>query len=79
MGRLSHDAALLFLPLRIAGMSVVDPFGEPIDGLLPHLPVTALVAASQDIQLSDDEEPPSPEEKDIPAKESGKTAKPNAE
>jgi len=62
IGSFSSDAALVFLPLRISGMAVVDPFDEPIDGLLARLPVTAMVAASQDIRLRDEEEPQGSEE-----------------
>ncbi len=47
----SDDASLVFLPLRLRHMRVVDPFGEPIHGLLESLPVVALVAAVEDIDL----------------------------
>jgi amino acid transporter len=54
----SRDAGLVLLPLRISGMRVVDPFDGPAETLLERLPVAALVASSQDIQLTDEEEPP---------------------
>jgi hypothetical protein len=47
----SEDASLVFLPLRLRQRRVVDPFGEPIHGLLEGLPVVALVAAVEDIVL----------------------------
>ncbi len=47
----SGDAALVFLPLRLKGRELVDPFGAPLEGLLQHLPPTVLVMAAQDIDL----------------------------
>ena len=43
------------MPLRIAGMRVVDPFVEDgeIEKLLPELPVVVLVGASGDVSLRD--------------------------
>jgi amino acid transporter len=55
----SHDSALVFLPLRVLGMRLATPLSEDLPALLARLPVTALVAAAQDVQLTEDEaEPP---------------------
>ena len=51
----SSDAALVLLPLRLAGMRVVDPFGGSIDELLAGLPIVALVAAARDLPLDEAE------------------------
>jgi hypothetical protein len=47
----SDDASLVFLPLRLRQSHVVDPFGEPIYPLLEALPVVALTAAIEDVDL----------------------------
>lgn len=47
----SRDAAAVFLPFRIQGLKLTDPFGGSLDRLLPHLPITALVMAAEDIDL----------------------------
>ena len=52
----SKDAAIVFLPLRLEGMRVLDPFGKAAEALVTELPVVAMVAAAQDIQLAEDEE-----------------------
>jgi hypothetical protein len=49
--RLSRDASLVFVPLRMARRHIVDPFGKPIEGLLADLPVAALVSAVEEIRL----------------------------
>ena len=62
------DAALVFLPLRLAGMRVADPFGDSIDALLAELPIVALVAAARDLQIDDaDDEPVDGGDADSPA------------
>jgi hypothetical protein len=44
-------------------MRLATPLAEDLPALLARLPVTALIAAAQDVQLTDDEaEPPAPEE-----------------
>lgn len=48
---LSRDSAIVFLPLRIAGARLVDPFGTAVDQLLPELPVVAMVGAAEDVAL----------------------------
>jgi amino acid transporter len=59
----SHDFPLVFLPLRVHGMRLATPLSEDLPALLARLPVTALIAAAQDVQLTDDEaEPPAPDE-----------------
>jgi amino acid transporter len=47
----SSDASVVLLPLRFRRQRAVDPFGEPVDELLAELPVVALVAAGEDIEL----------------------------
>ena len=57
----SRDAAIVFLPLRVEGMRLLDPFGGPIDRSIGALPLVTLVAAAQDIRLrTDDEDQPTP-------------------
>jgi hypothetical protein len=51
----SGDAALVLVPLRVEGMRLSDAFGFGIDELLPKLPIVALIAASQDVRLSESE------------------------
>lgn len=64
----SEDASLVFLPLRLRQMRVVDPFGESIHGLLEALPVVALVAAVEDIVLdAEPEDTKVEEEAEAPA------------
>jgi hypothetical protein len=59
----SHDCPLVLLPLRVLGMRLAAPLSEDLPALLARLPVTALIAAAQDVQLTDDEEePPAPDE-----------------
>lgn len=58
----SGDAALVFLPLRLAGMRPEDPFGFGIGALLAGLPVVALVAAAEDVQITEEEAEPEPAE-----------------
>jgi amino acid transporter len=57
---LCRDAALVFVPLRLPGMRPEDPFGLGLDALLERLPVSVLVAAAEDVPLSDDESEPEP-------------------
>ncbi|MFH1241858.1 MAG: amino acid permease [Pseudomonadota bacterium] len=47
----SHDASLVFLPFRIKAKTLADPFGDPLENLLSHLPAVALVLAAEDIGL----------------------------
>lgn len=47
----SRDAMAVFLPFRIQGLKLTDPFGGSLERLLPHLPITALVMAAEDIDL----------------------------
>ena len=49
--RLSADAALVMLPLRLYAHQPLDPFGGPLDELLARLPITALVLAAEDVDL----------------------------
>lgn len=50
----SDDAALVFLPLRIEGMRLSDPFGFGLSQTLAPLPIVALVAAAEDVRLSEE-------------------------
>ena len=52
----SRDASIVFLPLRVEGMRLLDPFGGPVDTMLRNLPLVTLVAAAQDIQLRTEDE-----------------------
>jgi len=52
----SSDAAILFVPFRLRGNQLKDPFGNPVDDLLAHLPLVALVLAAEDIDLGADPE-----------------------
>jgi hypothetical protein len=47
----SRDATAVFLPFRIQALKLTDPFGGALERLLPHLPITALVMAAEDIDL----------------------------
>ncbi len=60
----SRDASIVFLPLRVEGMRLLDPFGGPIETILKNLPLVTLVAAAQDIELRTDRE-------DVPAPVTG--------
>ncbi|MEN8210492.1 MAG: amino acid permease [Thermodesulfobacteriota bacterium] len=48
---MSSQASFVFMPCRIRQNHVLDTQGEPLQKLLPHLPMTALVMAAQDIDL----------------------------
>lgn len=54
----SADADVVFLPFRVQGMQVLDPFGEPAAALLAKLPLVAMVAAGENIRLREREEEP---------------------
>jgi amino acid transporter len=56
--RLAHESAMMFLPLRLAGTRLLDPFGTAIESLLPELPIVALVGASGDVALGEEEASP---------------------
>jgi amino acid transporter len=76
----SAHSALVFLPLRIEGMRVVDPFAGEIEELIEALPITILVGASGDVSLGEPEE--EPESDDLSAAEvegeAGPTSEPQA-
>ncbi len=52
----SEQVDVVFLPFRVQGMQVLDPFGEPADTLLAELPLVAMVAAGEEIRLREPEE-----------------------
>ncbi len=54
----SRDAAVVYIPLRIEGMRLADAFGWGIDLVLARLPVVTLVAAAEDVRLSEEAEGP---------------------
>jgi amino acid transporter len=60
----SRDATFVMLPLHLAGMRVLDPTGGSVEELFPMLPVIALVAASGDVKLKE-EEPVHPEAENL--------------
>jgi hypothetical protein len=47
----SSEAALALVPFRLREDHLVDSFGGPIERLLPHLPITLMVLAAEDIDL----------------------------
>jgi hypothetical protein len=47
----SKNASLVFLPFRLKDNQPLDPFDNPIEQVLSHLPLTALVLAAKDIVL----------------------------
>ncbi len=47
----SSDAALVFLPFRLKGNRPLDPFDEPLNQIVERLPLSALVLATEDIDL----------------------------
>ena len=56
----SLDAAIVFIPLRLEGMSLRDPAGTSLTDRLDSLPIVAMVAAHGDVRLTaeDDEATP---------------------
>ena len=56
MYRASADANFVLLPLRLEGMSTLEPTGGRVDELVDVLPVMAMVAASGDVKLTPDED-----------------------
>lgn len=49
--KMSEKSSLVFLPIRIKDKEVLDVHGGGLSKLLPYLPMTAMVMASQDIDL----------------------------
>jgi hypothetical protein len=47
----SKDASLVFLPFRLKSNQPLDPFDNPVEQILSGLSLTALVLASEDIEL----------------------------
>jgi len=47
----SAGSAIVFLPFRLQGNQLLDPFGGQLQDLLPCLPIAALVLAAEDIDL----------------------------
>ena len=58
----SEKVDVVFLPLRVQGMQVLDPFGDPAGTLLAELPLVAMVAAGEEIRLRETEEDAGPAE-----------------
>jgi len=48
----SRDASLVFMPFLVRAGRLLGPFGRPLEWVLPTMPVTALVVAAEDIDLS---------------------------
>ncbi len=59
----SAHASIVFLIFRLLGQRFVDGFGNDLHDLLPQLPVTAMMMAAEDIDLSAD-----PDEGDVSAR-----------
>jgi hypothetical protein len=74
LAALCADAALVFLPLRLPGMRPEDPFGLGIDAILARLPMTALVAAAEDVPLAEEEEAQPHDSGPSPKEEAGEPA-----
>ena len=75
----SRDASIVFLPLRVEGMRLLDPFGGPVATMLKSLPLVALVAAAQDIHLrTEDDEEPSPAVDSAPDDKPAQSPQPEA-
>jgi amino acid transporter len=47
----SADAALVYLPFRLKGDRISGPVSDPLETLLQQLPTTAMVLATEDIEL----------------------------
>jgi len=47
----SAESTLVFLPFRLRGNQLMDPFGGDLEDLLSRLPMVALVLATEDIDL----------------------------
>jgi len=47
----SQNASLVFLPFKLQGGRLVDPFGAPVEAILRKLPSTVLVLAAEDLDL----------------------------
>ena len=80
----SHDASIVLLPLRVEGMRLLDPFGDPVEAILKTLPLVTLVAAAQDIRLRTDRDDGAPSlektrESDTPDGASQGTPRPETE
>ena len=58
----SADATLVFLPFRLRHNQLVDPFGNPMEELIPRLPIAAMVLAAEDIDLDAEPEEGKPAE-----------------
>lgn len=58
----SGDATLVFLPLKITGMHLSVTLTDDLPGLLRALPVAALVAATQEVSLVEEEPEAEPAE-----------------
>ena len=52
----SRDASIMFVPLRLEGMTPRDPVGQPFSEQLASLPIVAMVAAHGDVQLRIEDE-----------------------
>ena len=58
----SSDATVAFVPLRVRGGRLSGPMGSALQNALPRLPVIALVAAGEDIDLDAHPDEPSSEQ-----------------
>jgi hypothetical protein len=52
----SRDASIMFVPLRLEGMTPRDPAGQPFSEQLASLPIVAMVAAHGDVRLRIEDE-----------------------
>jgi len=58
----SEDAAMVFLPFQLQGRQISGPFGLEAEELLAKLPLSAMVLASEDIDLNAEPEEGRPQE-----------------
>jgi len=47
----SADAAMVFIPFRLRGDQLVDPFHAPLGDIISKLPIVAAVLAAEDVDL----------------------------
>ena len=47
----SQKASIVFMPFRVKGEKILNPFGGSVDELVRGLPVTAMILAAEDIDL----------------------------
>jgi amino acid transporter len=77
--QLSAESSVVFMPLHIDGMRVVDPLGGELEKIIGELPTTLLVGASGDVSLREPEHEKRPGGKDDESRKAGEAEKPGAD